>query len=45
MYYEKKAISIGKLTIVVISGCHLYFYLMRFGKKCGVLQKSLKAKE
>jgi len=29
----------------VISGCHLYFYLLRFGKKCGVLQKLLTTKE
>lgn len=44
-YCEKKAISIGKLTIVVISGCCLCFYSVCFGKKCGVLQKLLKAKE
>jgi hypothetical protein len=43
-YCKKKALSTGKLTIAVISGCHLYFYSVRFGKKCDVLKKLLMAK-
>ncbi len=49
--HEMKAIdrytkrnSTGKVTIAVISECPLCFYSVRFGKKCGVLQKLLTGK-
>jgi hypothetical protein len=49
MYSEKKGLGFidrhkernntRKLTIVVISKCHLHFYLLRFEKRRCVLQK------
>jgi hypothetical protein len=44
-YCKKKAVSTRKFTIAVICGCRFCFYLVRFGKKCDVLQKLSTAKE